>query len=99
MSWTRRGVLLASGAALGVVGTRVLSPELPVLEGPQGFSAGDGASVMNDVSQLSATPIHKHIVMPQNRGAELVAALRAELKAARDEGRPVNIGAARHRQH
>ena len=55
-----------------------------------------GTAFLNDASQLSRTPIHKHIVLTQDPNAQLLAALRNELSLASEEGRPVNIGAARH---
>jgi len=52
--------------------------------------------VMNDASRLSPTPVAAHWVVGPNEEAQFVARLRAELKAARSEGRPVAVGAARH---
>lgn len=55
----------------------------------------DGALILNDASELSATPIHTH-VRPKAHGDALVEAFRAELASARADGHPVNVGAARH---
>ena len=95
MSWTRRAALLGTGAVIGAVVTRITGSQLASTDGialpPQ-----SPAAEMNDASLLSSTPISKHIILRADPGDGLVAALRAELSAARLEGRPVNIGAARH---
>lgn len=52
--------------------------------------------VMNDASGLSPTPVFSHRVLRQDSEEQLIAALRAELKAAASQGRPVVVGAARH---
>lgn len=52
--------------------------------------------VMNDASGLSATPVFSHRVLRQDSEDKLIAALRAELKAAASQNRPVVVGAARH---
>jgi len=51
---------------------------------------------LDDASRLNATPIARHWRPPAVTGDAWIAALRAELKAAVAEGRPVSIGAARH---
>jgi len=92
---TRRGALLSGGAAAGYVAGRAWAPGLSQLDGVAQMAApGDGLS-LNDASELSATPIHAH-VRPAASGDALIEAFRAELAAARAEGRPVNVGAARH---
>jgi FAD/FMN-containing dehydrogenase len=52
--------------------------------------------VMNDASRLNPTPVFKHIMRTREPQAELIAALRAELKEAAAARRPVAVGAARH---
>ena len=93
---TRRGVIFAAGAAAGVGSSRYLASHNPVLDGTASIKPVGGAGVMNDASGLSETPIHKHIVVKQDPGDVLIDALRAELLAAKSDGRGVNIGAARH---
>ena len=93
---TRRAALLAGGAAIGVGATRGLVARSPVLDGAGVIAPGGGESHLNDASLLSETPIHRHLVMEEAPGEALVARLRAELAEAREAGRPVNIGAARH---
>ncbi len=93
---TRRGALLLGGAAAGYAIGRGWSPGLSQLEGvPRLPGTIPDALILNDASELSATPVHSH-VRPALRGDELVDAFRAELTAARGDGRPVNVGAARH---
>lgn len=52
-------------------------------------------AILNDASELSATPIKTH-TRSSARGDALVEFFRSELASARAEGRPVNVGAARH---
>jgi FAD/FMN-containing dehydrogenase len=52
--------------------------------------------VMNDASRLNPTPVFKHWRPTSNPSDALSEALRAELKAASAEHRPVVIGGARH---
>ncbi len=96
MALTRRAALLGAGAAVGVAGSRWLGAANPSLDGVQVIAPAGGEATLNDASLLSETPIFKHIVVKEPPGEALVAALRAELKAAEAEGRPVCIGAARH---
>lgn len=95
MALTRRVVMLGGAATLGAVGARVAVPQGPVMDGINVVDAS-GEGVMNDASLLSPTPVFKHVVLKQDPGEALVAALRTELRAATTERRPVNIGAARH---
>ncbi len=94
--WTRRALLLGTGSVLGGLGYRAISPELPGLAAVAPVAAVAGEGRLNDASLLSETPVFRHIVVRDDPGEALVAALRAELKAAAEEGRAVNIGAARH---
>lgn len=93
---TRRAALLATGAALGAIGARRWGGNNPVLDGTQSIIPAGQGSVLNDASGLSETPIHSHVTLTEDPGTALVDAIRAEMTAARDEGRPVNISAARH---
>jgi FAD/FMN-containing dehydrogenase len=78
-----RRALLTTGAAAAVVSS------LP--------RAARGASiVLDDASRLDATPVARHWRPSPASGESWIAALRAELKAAAAEGRPVSVGAARH---
>ena len=100
MALTRRAVLLGAGVAAGAVGARILGPQNPVLDGvqlitPTGPESG-AEGTLNDASLLSETPIHKHIVLTDDPGETLLAALRAELSEAKSGGRPINLSAARH---
>ena len=57
--------------------------------------AGERRAILNDASRLNPTPVARHAVR-RERGDDLVAVLRRELKAAADAGRPVIASAARH---
>ncbi|MBA3908549.1 MAG: FAD-binding protein [Rhodobacter sp.] len=96
MALTRRAALFGAGAAVGVVGSRWMGDANPSLEGVAILAPAGGEATLNDASLLSETPIFRHIVVKEPPGDALVAALRAELKAAAAENRPVNVGAARH---
>jgi len=96
MALTRRAALIGAGAVAGVAVARLIGPQVPSQSGVAVIAPQSGATLLNDASQMSQTPIFKHIVVKEAPGDVLVAALRAELKAAAAEGRPVNIGAARH---
>jgi len=99
---TRRGLLLGGGAALGSIAGRAWAPGLSQLQGVPRIG-GDlhdptrstPVPFLNDASGLSATPIHVHN-RPTSHGDALVEAFRSELAAARAEGRPVCVSAARH---
>ena len=95
MGWTRRAALLGAGAVIGAAVTRYVGAQLPSMDGLAALPAPD-ANALNDASLLSPTPIFKHTILQDDPGEALLAALRAELKAAATEGRAVNIGAARH---
>jgi FAD/FMN-containing dehydrogenase len=98
MEWTRRAFLLGAGgvagAGLGAAGARALTAASA--DGAGLIVPKEGARVLNDASCLSETPVSRHVVLRQDPGEGLVTALRAELRAAAAEGRPVNVGAARH---
>ncbi len=96
MALTRRAALFGAGAVAGVFGTRWMGPSNPSLDGVAIIAPQGGETALNDASLLSETPVFKHIVVKDPPGDALLATLRAELKAAEAEGRPVNIGAARH---
>lgn len=80
---SRRDVIVAGGgaAALAVLPAKVRAQQ---------------RLVMNDASRLSPTPVRAHWVVKPNDESQFVERLRAELKAARADGRPVVAGAARH---
>ncbi len=62
---------------------------------PSAAGAADGV-VLNDASQLNATPVARHIVVKSNDEAKTIEQLRRELRDAAAAGRPVAMGAARH---
>lgn len=76
---------------------RWLGPRAPVLDGAGVVvPPAIGATLMNDASMLSPTPVARHVVLSDDPGQALVARLRAELAEAALAGRPVTVGAARH---
>lgn len=91
---TRRALLLATGAVAGGLAVRAVGPKNPSLAGIAPVPAHVGT--LNDASLLSETPVYRHIIVRDDPGEALIAALRAELKDAAASGRAVNIGAARH---
>jgi FAD/FMN-containing dehydrogenase len=80
---TRRALLV--GAATVAVRTRSAAAETPAT-----------ALQLDDASRLNRVPIARHWRPTQVTGDAWLDALRAELKAAAAEGRPVSVGAARH---
>lgn len=94
--FTRRALLLGTGAVIGGVGTGVFVPRLPVMDGTASLISSASGSVLNDASGLSETPVFSHQIIDKDPGQALVAELRSEIRLARAESRAVNIGAARH---
>jgi hypothetical protein len=89
-------LLVGGGALAGGWLARRYSADLPGYDGVTWTKPAGGEGVLNDASGLSETPVHSHVVMTEDPGAALVEAIRAEIRAAEAEGRPVNVGAARH---
>ena len=52
--------------------------------------------ILNDASRLSPTPVAKHVTISKAAADDLVARIRAELKEAAAEHRPVAASVARH---
>ncbi|WP_171212442.1 FAD-binding oxidoreductase [Ruegeria sp. HKCCA5426] len=95
-NFTRRATLFAAGGVAGWGLSRWLGSDLPVYDGTDRTFAPTSDTIMNDASGLSPTPINKHLVLTEDAGDRLITALRNELAEATAEGRPVNVGAARH---
>lgn len=93
---TKRAFLLGSGAVVGAYLGAKYGPKNPVPDGTTSLQPSGAAGTLNDASGLSQTPVHKHIIVKQDPGQGLVSILRDELKAAKAEGRPVCLSAARH---
>jgi len=92
----RRAFLLGAGGLTGWSMAKLLRGQLPVYDGTRRFITKTGVDFLNDASGLSGTPIYKHIIIKDDPGETLIAALRAEMKVAKDDDRPFCIGAARH---
>jgi FAD/FMN-containing dehydrogenase len=80
---TRRELLIGSFAAATVA----------VI--PSAASAADGI-VLNDASNLNATPVARHVIVKPDSDAKTIELLRRELRDAAAAGHPVSLGAARH---
>ena len=94
---SRRAILFGGGATVGGLVARRYGSHLPERTGTKmPVGTGDSELILNDASGLSATPIHKHIVLKEAWDDGLVAKLRDEIQTARNEKRAVNVGAARH---
>lgn len=95
----RRALLLGGVGLAGAIGGRLLpfptnhpGPEFPA---PSDGVQGAGA-VLNDASELSPTPVLKHITLVNPPEMATLDAIRQELKEARSAGRPFVASAARH---
>ena len=93
---SRRTALLGGGAVIGGVLTKSFSASNPTLDGTRFIKPSGASGMLNDASELSETPVFRHIIVKDDPGEQLIATLRAELDDARANGRPVNVGAARH---
>ena len=85
MATISRRAFLVTGAAAGV---------LKAL--PAGAQGAAKPLTLNDASRLNATPIAHHWQPAHATGDAWLTALRAELKKAAADKRPVSVGAARH---
>ena len=93
---TRRTILFGTGAAAGVwVGGRY-SSNVPSVAGTTLLGPTGAEGTLNDASLLNETPVFRHTILRDNPGDQLLAHLRREMDEARSEGRPFNVGAARH---
>lgn len=95
-SVSRRAVLLGGTAALAYGAGRLAQPAVPSMTGAALLDPGTPEGMLNDASGLSATPVHKHLILQEDPGEALIASIRAEIAEARAAGRPVAVGAARH---
>ena len=79
----RRQLLTTGGAAIAT------------LAAPASVSA-EPRIILNDASRLNPTPVMRHWIVKPDDEANLIAALRAELKRAAGAKQPIAVGAARH---
>ena len=93
---TRRAALLAGGAVIGGYLGAKFSGDVPSVAGTTSLQPTGAEGTLNDASLLNETPVFRHITVRENPGKTLIARLRAEMDEARAQGRPFNIGAARH---
>ena len=92
----RRAMLLGSGALVGAAATHYWHADLPPIPSRMLETAPSSDQVLNDASELSATPVHRHSILTEDPSEALITRLRTEMSEATSEGRPINIGAARH---
>ena len=93
---TRRTILLAGGGIVGGIAGAKLSSKRPSLAGTSPLQPTGAEGTLNDASQLNETPIFRHTIAVENPTEALADKIRAEITEARNEGRPFNVGAARH---
>ena len=93
---TRRAALLGGGAVVGVWAAGRYGASNPSMDGVTWIKPKGGTGVLNDASGLSETPIHKHIILKDDPNQKLIAELRRAISDAEADGRPLNVGAARH---
>lgn len=93
---TRRAALLGLGGVAGFGIAKKWTSKLPVYDGTKRIQIPTGIGILNDASTLSATPIHKHMIVTETPDDALINLIRKELKSARLENRPLCVGAARH---
>lgn len=95
---TRRALLAGVSAGIGLYAGRTLlaptSATGPVF--PVEARADNGAILLNDASELSPTPVAKHVVVTADPRGEVVENIRALMAEAQGAGRPFIAGAARH---
>ena len=96
MSFTRRAMLLGAGAAVGGYAGARLSGKVPTVAGTRRIVPTGTENTLNDASLLNETPVFRHSIVPNDPDEALIDILRVEMAEARAEGRPFNIGAARH---
>ena len=93
----RRSLLVGAGAIAGAMAARNLPGGTASRGAPMPAPGGDdGATILNDASELSPVRVARHVMVEQAPDDALVDAIRAEIAEARGEGRPVAVGAARH---
>ena len=84
---SRRHFMAAAGAALAVPRPAAGAPRRP---------GRADTLVLNDASRLNPVPVARNAVLRGERRAALIEALRALLREAAADGRPVCVGGARH---
>ena len=93
---TRRAALFSGGAAAGAYGWSKLGSNVPSVAATKSLQPTGAQGTLNDASLLSETPIAKHVILPDNPSGRMIEKVRNEIDQARADGRPFNIGAARH---
>ena len=93
----RRAFLVGGAAVAGAVAGRFMAVSTND-PGPAYPAASDpgGKTVLNDASELSPTPVQKHLTFSQSPDETVIEAIRKELVDAKAAGRPFVASAARH---
>lgn len=84
--FTRRAALLGGGALAGGWAAVRYGPRSPVLDGTASLIPDAAPGTLNDASGLSETPVFRHLVISDDPGEALIAALRNEIAEARSLG-------------
>lgn len=93
---TRRAVLLAGGSIVGGIAGAKLTSNRPSQAGTTTLQPTGAEGTLNDASFLNETKIFRHTIAIENPTEVLADKIRAEITEARENGRPFNVGAARH---
>ncbi|MEI2298471.1 FAD-binding oxidoreductase [Ensifer sp. MJa1] len=95
----RRLVLMGGAAIAGVAAGRLLpfstNDPGPLFPGETVKPSG-GGTVLNDASELSPTPVARHMVVNETPQDQAIATIRSAIAEARAAGRPFVASAARH---
>jgi FAD/FMN-containing dehydrogenase len=93
---TRRGLLIAAGAGAGALGTRHLFTESTIQGEAWPPAIKSDTPVLDDASELSATPVAEHLTLRGKPDKALHDELRAKIKQASGQGVPLVASTARH---
>jgi FAD/FMN-containing dehydrogenase len=95
---SRRGLLVAGGAAGGALATRALyTTPIPFGQSyPETSADTQNALLLNDASELSPIKVAQHITLTEKPDAAMIDALRAQVQAAANSSTPIAAHAARH---
>ncbi len=96
---TRRALLLGATAGVGALVGRSLSSTNapgPPYPDPAALKPAAGATILNDASELSPTPVASHLSLTTEPQAAATERIRAALAEARSAGRSFIASTARH---
>ncbi len=96
---TRRALLFGATAGVGAIVGRALVPTSaagPLYPAADATTAPNGATVLNDASELSPTPVASHLSLTTEAPSAAADRLRPAIAEARAAGRPFIASTARH---